>query len=387
MMNDAEKKVGPGGKFLFFIILTLVVLTQVEVFHWSVEAILFGTWFFLVLTIRHESRFSAAIGLIFLVSCPFFLISRKEILAEQAANFAYLFLAIGVLVQLEEMLLERYGWLNCKLDFSHQWQMAVQGLGRQLARVDRPERVRLVQMIGTFTLIGAFLALVSLKGQFIVALWLLGSAVVFPFLVWGIRLAVRALGPDWLLRGICVLVVFPLVVVGVVRLYDQLEANQLARMKVSYVFIDHLGEALYPIPLGEGETAVEQDWTIDQVTQRVLYQPPAFAGSSRILYQVQLDPQSKLAFDVATDPASWNLEGDGVAFTVYIVADGITYQIFSTYIDPKHNLADQRWDPYTIDLSVYSGKPVTLIFETNVGPVGDFRNDWAGWGNPRLLVP
>jgi len=170
-------------------------------------------------------------------------------------------------------------------------------------------------------------------------------------------------------------------------LYNLLNVNQLARLRVSYDFIDHLGEVIHPIPPGEGERLAVQDWTIDQVTRRVLYQPPAFIGSDRILYQVDVARQSKLVFDVAMDPTSWNLEGDGVAFNVYIVVDGITQQVFSTYIDPKHNIADRRWYPYTIDLSVYSGKLVTFIFETNVGPAGDFRNDWAGWGEPRLLKP
>jgi len=230
-------------------------------------------------------------------------------------------------------------------------------------------------------------AAVLSNAQLAVVLPLLGGAVLFPLLVWGLRLAVCTLGPAWLLRGALALVSLHLIVVLAVWLYNLLNVNKLARLRVSYDFIDHLGEVIHPIPPGEREHLTVQDWTIDQVTRRVLYQPPAFVGSSRILYQVDVAHQSKPVFDVAMDPTSWNLEGDGVAFTVYIVADGITHQVFSTYIDPKHNMADQRWYPYTIDLSVYSGKLVTFIFETNVGPLGDFRNDWAGWGEPRLLKP
>jgi hypothetical protein len=94
-----------------------------------------------------------------------------------------------------------------------------------------------------------------------------------------------------------------------------------------------------------------------------------------------------LAFEIAMAPDSWTQEGDGVDFAVYIVAEGITKQVFSTYIDPKHNQADQGWHPYSLDLSAYAGKPVTIMFETNVGPAGDDRFDWAGWGEPRLMAP
>lgn len=274
-------------------------------------------------------------GLVFLSACPFLLIAKKDPVAEQVANYAYFFLAIGVLVQLEELLLERYGWLNRKLDFSYLW---------------RPIRT----------------------------LWQKW---------WGVYPAIHLKKSARLLRGGVALVVLSLAIVVTVWISNLLNANQLAHMKVSYDFIDHLDIAVYPIPPGEGAEVSAQEWDISQETQRVLFQSPAYAGSSRILYQVPVPRQSKLIFDVALDPASWGMEGDGVAYTVYIVADGITHQVFTTYIDPKHNTADQRWYPNIIDLDKYSGKLVTFIFETNAGPMGDYRFDWAGWGEPRLLQP
>ena len=111
-------------KYLFLAAMALIVLTQALVLRWGPEAIFFVTWFFLALTVQHDSRLSATMGLVFLASCPFLLIAKKEPVAEQAANYAYFFLAIGVLVQLEELLLERYGWLDRKLDFSTLWHVA-----------------------------------------------------------------------------------------------------------------------------------------------------------------------------------------------------------------------------------------------------------------------
>jgi hypothetical protein len=69
-------------KYLFLSVLMLFVLTQVVVLRWEPEAIFFVTWFFLALTVRHDSRLSAAIGLVFLASCPFLLLGKKEAVAE-----------------------------------------------------------------------------------------------------------------------------------------------------------------------------------------------------------------------------------------------------------------------------------------------------------------
>ncbi len=341
-------------KYVLPVTFVLLVLTEVVVLHWSLEAIFFVTWLLLALLIQHDSRLSAVIGLIILVACPFLLVSNKQPVAEQAANYAYFFLAIGVSVQIEELLLERLGWLGRKLDFSYLW---------------RP---------GSYALCQGWHSAVHVLGQLMKQAHQKQS---------GMYPGARSQRSAWLIRGGVALVVLLLAIVAIVWLFNLLNANQLAQMKVSYDFIDHLAEVIHPIPPGEGETTVEQNWTVDQVTERVLNQSPAFVGSSRILYQVNVPDRSKLAFDVAMNPESWGLEGDGVAFMVFTVADGNTHQVFSTYIDPKHNIADRRWYPYTIDLSDYSGKLVTFIFETNVGPMGDFRYDWAGWGNPRLLVP
>jgi hypothetical protein len=322
-------------KYLFLTALVLIVLTQVIVLHWSLEAIFFVTWFLLALSVKHDSRLSAAMGLVFLAACPFLLIAKKDPVAEQVANYAYFFLAIGVLVQLEEMMLERFGWLNRKLDFSNQW---------------RP----------------------------ICVLWQKW---------WAVYPAMHSKRSTRLLRVGVALVILSLAVGVIIRLSDLLYVNQLANMKVGYDFIDHLDKAIQPISPGEGEMVNVQEWSISKENHRVLYQTSSFAGTSRILYQVAVENHSKLAFDVAMDPASWVLEGDGVAFTIYIVADGITHQAFTTYIDPKHNKSDQRWYPNVIDLDTYSGKMVTFIFETNTGPMGDYRYDWAGWGELRLLQP
>jgi hypothetical protein len=90
---------------------------------------------------------------------------------------------------------------------------------------------------------------------------------------------------------------------------------------------------------------------------------------------------------VATAPESWTKEGDGVDFAVYVQSARGTAQVFATHLDPKHNEADRRWHPYAVDLTSYAEQSIKLIFETRAGPDGDLRYDWAGWAEPRLVVP
>ena len=368
------------------------------VLRWGPEAVFFITWLFLALTVQHDSRISAAVGLAFLATCPFLLIAEREAVAEQAANYAYFFLAIGVLVQLEELLLERYGWLEHKLDFAYlwrpvgsafrrRWSVAVQAVGRALAAADRTELVRLVQVLGTAGVAIVFLVAAFGGARPSVVLPLLGGAVLFPFLVWGVGLALRALGPAWLLRVGLALVALPLAAVEMVWLHDLVSSDRLARMTTTYDFIDRLDWAGQTGAAPEGESVEPRVWVIKEAPRRVLYQHPAFSGASRLAYTVWIDKGTVLAFDVATAPESWEQPGDGVTFAVYVESDQGARQLFSTYIDPKRDQADRRWHPQAVDLGAYAGQVVTLIFETGTGPADDYRYDWAGWGTPRLLAP
>lgn len=310
------------ARFLFFTLLILVVLTQMLVLRWGSEATFFVTWLFLALTVQHDSRLSAAVGLAFLSLCPFLLIAKQEAVAGQAANYAYFLLAIGVLVQLEELAIERLGWLERKLDLF-------------LPAPNRWIRVK----------------------------------------------------PAWVLPLALALVVLPLAATAMVSLHNATGAERLARMDVTYNLVENLAQAQRTRPIPDGEIVEAQTWTIEEVSKPVLYQHPAFAGASRIAYPLQVGRRAVLAFDVAMAPGSWTRPGDGVTFAVYVVSRQGAQQVFSTYIDPKHNKADRRWHPYSIDLSAYAGQTVTLVFETGTGPAGDYRFDWAGWGEPRLLSP
>jgi len=189
-------------------------------------------------------------------------------------------------------------------------------------------------------------------------------------------------------------------------------ADGAVREGVLYDFAAHLAEADVQSP---GPDHVRNDYfTIHGDQRRVLFAhpdshvryrltlpaSPLISGEPalppRVLVAVSLSKGTEggltLAFDVATSPETWSLEGDGVTFAVYVESDQdtqhptpSTQQLFSTYIDPKRNDSDRRWHPHAIDLSAYAGQTVTIIFETGTGSAGDERYDWAGWGEPRLL--
>jgi hypothetical protein len=90
---------------------------------------------------------------------------------------------------------------------------------------------------------------------------------------------------------------------------------------------------------------------------------------------------STLDFSPA-DSAVFGGCGDGVDFTVELEdANGKISELYSRYVDPKHNASDQHWLDTRIDLSRYAGRKIRLLFSTSGGPRGDTRCDWAGWAD------
>lgn len=85
-------------------------------------------------------------------------------------------------------------------------------------------------------------------------------------------------------------------------------------------------------------------------------------------------------------PQSWLMEGDGVQFEVGLIAGGETETLFEAYIDPKQNLSKRYWHPVSLDLTAYQGDTVSIILKTSAGPNNDNRFDWAGWGNPAIII-
>lgn len=109
---------------------------------------------------------------------------------------------------------------------------------------------------------------------------------------------------------------------------------------------------------------------------------------SRATYPpVRLTLESRLELSFGVSEKAWEAEGDGVQFSVYArPAGGDEVRIFSTYVDPKHEMRDRRWVDALVTLGTYAGQDVALALETDSGPAGNIAWDWAGWSKATLVL-
>lgn len=132
---------------------------------------------------------------------------------------------------------------------------------------------------------------------------------------------------------------------------------------------------------------VRQDiLAIDYEPRHILFQHPP----SRVTYRVEIPEQAGLHFGLGMDPAVWSPDrGDGVAYSIYVRAPdrpSRLYRVFHRYVDPKNGLKDRYWLDQVVDLSVYGGQTIDLIFEAQPGPANDASFDWGGWSRPILVA-
>lgn len=104
------------------------------------------------------------------------------------------------------------------------------------------------------------------------------------------------------------------------------------------------------------------------------------------LPEIKKDQTIWLTFSIGMLPQSWLMEGDGVQFVVNLISDGESNTIFESYIDPKQNLDDRYWHPMILDLTEHQGTTISIVLKTEAGPNNDNRFDWAGWGDPAIIV-
>ena len=106
---------------------------------------------------------------------------------------------------------------------------------------------------------------------------------------------------------------------------------------------------------------------------------------------VRLTPPEGAVFQagLALRPDSWETpEGDGVHFVVEVVPvddpGGMRTLLFQR-INPRAFVDERRWVDIRADLGEWAGRPIDLTLRTD--PVDSVAYDWAGWGNPVVVVP
>jgi len=81
------------------VVTTLGILLDIFIFKFTSDLVilfLIGLWVILVRHYKFEGRISVGIALGFLILCPFLFLFKKELIAEKAAVWTYLFLVVGV---------------------------------------------------------------------------------------------------------------------------------------------------------------------------------------------------------------------------------------------------------------------------------------------------
>ena len=127
------------------------------------------------------------------------------------------------------------------------------------------------------------------------------------------------------------------------------------------------------------------DATLAGVTRRGV-QP---AGPSRLGWKVTVPDRAWLEFAIGMREESWTTQGDGVLFMVG-VSDGQHYEeLMSLVVNPFANPGDRSWHPLSLDLSVFAGKTVDVIFNTYSSPPErpvDANGDLPVWAEPRIVT-
>jgi tetratricopeptide (TPR) repeat protein len=150
-----------------------------------------------------------------------------------------------------------------------------------------------------------------------------------------------------------------------------------------YDFASHLAQAEIRAPAAE---YLRGDYfTIQGQRHRVLFMHPDSSTGFTVI--IPSEDSIRLSFGLGIAPEAWDQAGDGVTFLIHIQSESDDHTIFSKYIDPKNNIQDRRWYFETINLSKYQGQTVKITLETQAGPDGDPRYDWAGWAAPKLIGP
>ena len=109
------------------------------------------------------------------------------------------------------------------------------------------------------------------------------------------------------------------------------------------------------------------------------------SGAS-VSWQVALpETPTALSFRAAMDPNSWDWGGDGSTFVVQIETDAVPSQeLYRRHISNEES--DRQWHDELVSLAKYAGQTVRLTLRTEPGPRDDFTGDWAGWGQPLIVM-
>ena len=124
----------------------------------------------------------------------------------------------------------------------------------------------------------------------------------------------------------------------------------------------------------------ESNLTVNGETRRCLFMHPVSSAE----FNLVVPARAKLVFGVGVAQDVWDKGGDGVEFRVSITEGADETMLFTRYVNPKAHDSDRLWHEEEVDLSLYEGQRISLVFSTDSGPADDPRWDSAGWSNPMI---
>jgi hypothetical protein len=131
------------------------------------------------------------------------------------------------------------------------------------------------------------------------------------------------------------------------------------------------------LPLGDGATFAAMRMASGGVEKKAIFAHPpwkGFRGATRGEYPVQLPDADGLALTFAVGLRDGIEQTDGVRFRVEVDGRAVFERFW----------AAAQWSAGRVDIAPFRGKKVAIALVTD--PHGDSNFDWAGWGEPRIVV-
>ncbi len=109
-----------------------------------------------------------------------------------------------------------------------------------------------------------------------------------------------------------------------------------------------------------------------------IFHHPIWGIANNLVFEdLQIEPHMRLNYSLGLFTQECQKSSDGVMFKLFIRDHEGEHAIFEESFNPGDS-----WYDYSLDLSQYTGKTVTLELATT--PLQDTLCDWAVWGAPRL---
>ena len=132
------------------------------------------------------------------------------------------------------------------------------------------------------------------------------------------------------------------------------------------------------LPLQKGATFQRVEASVAGIRKQAIHAHPPWQGISGNAFgewSLLIPDSSRVHLEFDTGLQDGADHSDGVTFIVSVQGD----EIF------RRHHRKQRWEHIRLDLTSYRGRHVTLRFITTPGPKGHTGQDWADWGEPRIV--